>query len=200
MRDNVLWLLEGASSDAVAGGTQWYPIARRWCKLQAKRYDVRPVVVAAIISALSPRNKWATNLKDTIAVLESYADGYRHPFNIIATAFKKNVEKAWKVVVEDDPSYVTTSPKTRAFVDNIANPGSKLVTVDVWAMRICEGDLLMKPKTLNEQKYQAYADVYLDVAQEVELKPSVLQAITWVEARNRAGIDARSAQQQLRLL
>ena len=200
MRDNVLWLLEGASSDAIAGGTQWYPLARRWCKLQAKQYDVRPVVVAAIISALSPRNKWKTNLEDTITVLESYADGYRHPFNITAHTFRKNVEKAWQVVVEDNPSLVTTSPKTRAFVDNIANPGSKLVTVDVWAMRICEGNLMMKPKTLTEKRYKRYADVYLDVAHEMEMKPSVLQAITWVEARNRAGIDARSAQQQLRLL
>lgn len=200
MRENILWLLEGASSDAIAGGTEWYPLARRWCKLQAKQYDVRPVVVAAIISALSPRNKWKTNLEDTIAVLESYADGYRHPFAIIAHTFRKNVERAWQVVVEDDPSYVTTSPKTRAFVDNITNPGSKLVTVDVWAMRICEGNLMMKPKTLDEKRYKRYADVYLDVAQEREMKPSVLQAITWVEARNRAGIDARSAQQQLRLL
>ena len=104
------------------------------------------------------------------------------------------------VVTEDDPSLVTTSPKTRAFVDNISNPRSKLVTVDVWAYRICEGNLLLKARSLVGDVYEKYADVYTELALEREMKPCVLQAITWVEARNRAGIDARSARHQMRLL
>ena len=67
--DNVQWMLDNASVDAVESGTAWYPIVRRWCKVKAVEYSVRPVVVSALISALSPRNSWERNLTDAEQVL-----------------------------------------------------------------------------------------------------------------------------------
>lgn len=199
MRDNILWMLDGASSHAIEAGKAWYPIARRWCQVKAREYGVRPIVVAAIISALSPRNKWQRNLYDAEQVLINYAEGYHHPFNIVSCTFRRNVERAWNIVDHDDPSIAMTSPKTRAFVDNIINPLSELVTVDVWAMRIAEGDMSLRAKPLGEKKYQMYASAYVDAAKEVGMKPCDIQAITWVEARSRARMK-EAAFTQLRLL
>jgi len=190
-------MLDQASTDAVEAGLAWYPIARRWCKVKAREYGVRPVVVAALISALSPRNKWERNLYDAEQVLINYAEGFQHPFNIVSGTFRRNVEKAWNVVTLDKPALVTTSPKTRAFVDNIINPVSKRVTVDVWAYRICQGDMTLGAVSFTDKQYTTYASAYREVAVEHKLKACEVQAITWVEARAR---EKQSAMTQMRLL
>ncbi len=198
--DNVQWMLDNASVDAVESGKAWYPIVRRWCKVKAAEYGVRPVVVAALISALSPRNRWERNLSDAEQVLINYAEGFHHPFNITSGTFRKNVEKAWRIVVNDNPDEVLTSPKTRAFIDNIINPGSQVVTVDVWALRVCEGDMFIGARSIGEKKYLEYSDAYMEVAHEMEVLPCTVQAITWVEARNRTMVAKKAAIQQMRLL
>ncbi|MCK5308743.1 MAG: hypothetical protein KAJ73_09040 [Zetaproteobacteria bacterium] len=200
MKDNIMWMLEGASQDAILGGQAWYPIVRRWCRVKAAEYEVRPVVVAALISALSPRNKWKRNLSDAEQVLCQYAEGIQHPFGISSGTFRKNVEKAWNVVTLDRPELVMTSPKTEAFVDNIINPASELVTVDVWARRIAKGDMTLQAKSIGVRKYAEYSSLYKEVADEIGMKACEVQAITWVEARNRSAKFKRSAFTQLRLL
>jgi len=200
VKDNILWMLEGASPDAVLSGQAWYPIVRRWCHVKATEYGVRPVVVAALISALSPRNKWSRNLSDAEQVLCQYAEGFKHPFGIKSGTFHKNVYKAWNVVTHDDPTLVMTSPKTEAFVDNIIDPASELVTIDVWAHRIAMGDMTLQAKSIGVRKYAEFSSVYKEVAGEVGMKACDVQAITWVEARNRSDKFKRSAFTQLRLL
>jgi hypothetical protein len=199
VQENVLWFYEQASPEAVQSGLAWYDIASRWCHIKAQEYEVRPEVVAAIVSALSPRNKWQRNLYDTEQVLLNYAEGYQHPLNIVSGTFRKNVEKAWRVIINDDPSEVLTSPKTKAFVDNIVNPHTSVeVTVDVWARRIAEGDLTLPARSIVGDAYVEYANAYREVAEDVGLRPCQLQAVTWVEARNRVG--NKVVAEQLRLL
>ncbi len=198
--DNIMWMLNDASSDAVESGRAWYPLARRWCYAKADEYGVRPVVVAALISALSPRNRWERNLYDAEQVLLNYAEGFHHPFNVMSATFRKNVEKAWNVITLDDPGLVTTSPKTEAFVDNIIDPLSKLVTVDVWAHRVCMGDMTMKAKSIGRKQYAKYSLAFTRVAQEVGLRPYEVQAITWVEIKNRSKKYKKSGMIQKRLL
>jgi hypothetical protein len=127
-----------------------------------------------------------------------WADGVRHPFNIVSQTFRKNVEKAWDIVMTGDPAPAMRSPKTRAFVDNLSCLVSDEVTVDVWARRIAEGDLDLKAKGIGEKLYAQYAEAYREVARDVGRRPCEVQAITWVEARNRKRVRARG--HQLRLL
>jgi hypothetical protein len=95
-----------------------------------------------------------------------------------------------------------TSPKTRAFVDNITWPKSEEVTVDTWAYRIAEGNLMLPAKGLNEKRYLVYAEAYKNAAQRIGLRPCEVQAITWVEARDRVRTHKkmrRAGASQLRL-
>lgn len=185
MQDNILWFLEQASQAAYEDGMNWYQDAYKWSMFKADQYDVDAEVVAAIISALSPRNEWSRNLYDTDRLLMCYERGDSGPELVRSATFSKNVLKAWKVRHTSDVSLVMTSPKTRAFVDNITWPESKEVTVDTWAYRIAEGDLALPAKGLNEKRYLVYADAYKSAAQTCGLRPCEVQAITWVEARDR---------------
>ncbi len=203
MKGNILWFLEQASQAAYEDGMNWYQDAYKWSMFKADQYDVTAEVVAAIISALSPRNEWSRNLFDTDRLLMCYERGDAGPDLVRSATFSKNVLKAWRVRHTGDASLVMTSPKTRAFMDNITWPKSEEVTVDTWAYRVAEGDLMLPAKGLNEKRYQVYAEAYRSAAAEVELRPCELQAITWVEARDRIRILKKTkgaCASQLRLL
>ncbi len=199
MESNILWFLEQASEAARENGMSWYDDAYKWSMFKADQYDVEVDVVAAIISALSPRNEWSRNLHDTDKLLMCYERGDDGPELVKSATFGKNVMKAWRVRHTGDASLVMTSPKTRAFVDNITWPKSQEVTVDTWAYRIAEGDLQLPAKGLNEKRYQVYAEAYKNAAAKVELRPCELQAITWVEARDRVRSIKKASSLQLRL-
>jgi hypothetical protein len=197
---NVLWLLEQADAQSVEDGMAWYSDAHQWAEYKAMQYGVDTEVVAAIISALSPRNEWSRNLADTDRLLMCYDRG-DHSYDLVKSAtFRKNVVRAWMVREREDPTIVMTSPKTRAFVNNITWPEGDDVTVDTWAYRICEGDLTLPAKGLKVKTYDMYAEVYREAAKIVGLRPCELQAITWVEARKRAKALKSGAMHQLRLL
>ncbi len=185
MEKNILWLLEQASPVALEEGMNWYPDAHKWAEFKAGQYDVSPEVVAAIMSALSPRNEWTRNLYDTDKLLMCYERGDHDPAFVNAATFKRNVMRAWIVRDKQDPTIVMTSPKTRAFVGNITYPHGPDVTVDTWAYRIAEGNLKLKARSLPKSRYEKYAEAYRSAAQVCGLRPCEVQAITWVEARQR---------------
>jgi soluble lytic murein transglycosylase-like protein len=200
MEANVLWLYEQADEQSVEDGMNWYPDARSWAFLKAQQYGVEVDVVAAIISALSPRNEWSRNLLDADRLLMCYERGDHGPDFVNSATFKKNVWRAWMVRAKLDSTIVMTSPKTRAFVDNITWPEGESVTIDTWAYRIAEGNLSLPAKGLSRKNYDRYAGVYQRAARFVGLRPCELQAVTWVEARKRVKILKRGSMLQMRLL
>ncbi len=202
MKENILWLLEQASSVALEEGMKWYPDANKWAAFKAGQYDLDLEVVAAIMSALSPRNEWTRNLHDTDNLLMCYERGDHDPAFVNAATFKKNVMRAWIVRDKQDPTIVMTSPKTCSFVGNITYPHGPDVTVDTWAYRIAEGNLKLKARSLPKSRYEKYAEAYREAAQETGLRPCEVQAITWVEARQRVKTDKsmkKAGMAQLRL-
>lgn len=200
MESNILWMLEQADTQSVVEGTHWYSDAHSWALFKAQQYGVDMEVVAAIVSALSPRNEWTRNLYDADQLLMCYERGDHGPDLVKSATFKKNVVRAWMVREKHDPTIVMTSPKTCAFVENITWPDGPSVTVDTWAYRIAEGDLNLPAKGLSPAKYEVYAQAYRNAAEFVSMRPCELQAITWVEARRRVKSLKRGAMHQLRLL
>jgi hypothetical protein len=164
----------------------WYPDAHKWAQFKAQQYEVEVDVVAAIISALSPRNEWTRNLYDADKLLMCYERGDHDPAFVNSATFKNNVMRAWIVRDKCDASVVTTSPKTSAFVNNITWPKGPDVTIDTWAYRIAEGDLKLPARSFGKKLYEKYADAYREAADYIGLIPCEVQAITWVEARHRA--------------
>jgi len=200
VNSNILWLLEQADAQSYEDGLNWYTDAHQWAQYKAMQYGVEVEVVAAIISALSPRNEWSRNLADTDRLLMCYDRGDLDSEFVRSATFRKNVVRAWIVRDRLDPTVVMTSPKTRAFVDNITWPKGNAVTVDTWAYRIAEGDLNLPAKGLSQRAYDVYAEEYRKTARFVNLRPCELQAITWVEARKRVKALKRGAMLQMRLL
>ena len=191
--ENILQVYHACSGYEVEENKDWYARARLWCVHRAQMYDVSVRTVAAVISALSPRNKWERNLVDADQLLFAVKNGYSVA-SVVSSTFMNNVIKAYDIVALEQPELAETTMKTRSFLNCIDNPMSDDVVIDVWAMRVLLGDLKWKARGLSNGEYQEYAQAYRIAGKEVTLKPMEVQAVTWCAVRNRKRAHASACQ------
>jgi hypothetical protein len=194
---NILEVYHNAPVDLKESGALWYAQAHHWCEVRAQLYGLSVETVAAVVSALSPRNKWERNLKDADQVLYAAANQKTPAWPKCAT-FSQNVVKAYFIAVDQAPERALTSPKTRAFVKCIVDPHHEsAVVVDVWAKRVADGNPNAPAVGLNEHMYKLYADAYRQAAKKVGALPLEVQAATWVMFRYQVGNGVPAGQMTL---
>ena len=169
-----------ATDSDIDNGIAWYKQAHYICKDLAKQYNTKLETVASIISALSPRNKWPQNIKDTITVLDAIHRNLT-PDDIKVCTFHKNKRKAF-LLGKDQVSITDKSLKTFSFVNNIANLDASYVTIDVWHLRACFGRTIKT--TPNRKAYDQIRRLTLAKAESKGLKGFEYQAIIWNSVKN----------------
>jgi hypothetical protein len=176
--NNIRRVLSAATQEEMNQGLAWYRDARIFCRRMAKTYDISLDVAIGVLSALSPRNKWENNLRDAENVMKACKAGLG-PSDVTVTTFTFNKEKAFRIIRENAPILSKTSNKTASFFDNIRNPQSNELTVDIHAFSIFMG-FRAENGTLTDTHYEAIADAYRRVAKREGYRPYEVQAITWV--------------------
>ena len=169
-----------ATDKDIDNGIAWYKQAHYICKDIAKQYNTTTEVVASIISALSPRNKWPQNIKDTITVLSAIHEN-RSPEDVKVCTFHKNKRKAF-LLGKKQAEITDDSLKTFNFVKNIAHLDESNVTIDVWHLRACFGKTIK-----NSPGRKAYDQIRLLTIAKAEakgLKGFEYQAIIWNSVKN----------------
>lgn len=174
VRKNLIYWYEQASLEEHANGLDWYQRANEFCEARAEHFGVSPEVVAGVVSALSPRNKWGKNIEDTTRVLMAHRDGVP-PCSVKVSTFDSNKQKAFDIL---DGKAVKWGPKTESFVKNIANLDRSRVTVDMWHWRACFNKM-RAPKSLTELKYREIEQITIDTAEEYHLSGFQFQAVIW---------------------
>ena len=155
----------------------WYDRLHDHCHLIAGIYSVPYWKVAGIISALSPNNKLNRNLIDAENLIKLGASAKVCTYN-------ENKEKALKILNAATISEVYAvfkGRKTLSFFDNIVNPQSERVTIDVWMIRVfgIQGSLTDKRYRDAEASISSYAS-------KIGVKPMELQAMLWTAQRGSA--------------
>ena len=156
-------------------GKDWYREANAWCNSQASRYSLPLETVCGVMSALSPGTNWEQNKKDTIAILEKRKD-YK------CTTYGPNVLKAREILADGIPRFsMKTGPKTYNFYYNILDPEHPdYITIDRHAYTIATDEMY---SGLHTAAYLRIAERYRKAADILDLLPSELQAILWVDYR-----------------
>jgi hypothetical protein len=175
---NILNIFNQATEQEKNEGVLWYADAREFCKNAAKEYNISLEVVVAVISALSPRNKWKQNLKDAVTVLEAVRKGLG-PDDVKVCTFHSNKRKAFAIVIENNPNLAKATAKTASFFDNIRFDESTAVTIDVHAYRVFTGDY-GPAKSINGSQYSEAVKAYCEAAEITGLRAYELQAICWM--------------------
>lgn len=161
-----------ASPLAITEGLDWYETAADTCQLLAERHGCTFVQACSVVAALSPRARWAHNLRmarDFLATGQARTMGSR-------------IEAARRALDEGLDSFnPQTSPKVLEFARAIAGyPGA--IVVDVW---ICRAAGLDKDSPTKRQRLEIQA-AFRRVSRQFGLTPRETQAIVWVVERGKA--------------
>lgn len=162
---------EAAHADR-AEGRRWYPNAEANIASLAEAFGIGRPAVAGIVAALSPQQKWRTNLNSARLVLEGR----------VPSGYGANRVKAEALRDGASPFDVLGGDKVTSFWANLIGSG-ETVTVDVWAQRAATGKNLPPPRGA---RYRAIADAYRAAAKIVGESPRDFQAIIWLATRPQA--------------
>lgn len=169
-----------ATDDMIKEGLEWYQKAHEFCEEMSKEYEYCPLVVAGVVSALSPRNKWQRNLEDAEAVLHAVNEGLS-PDEVKVCTFNKNKYKAF-AIAKREVSIAESSRKTYAFVENIASLNEDYVTIDVWHQRALFNKFI-ESMSVGKIAYEQIQELTIKKAKEVGMKGYEYQAVIWVSVK-----------------
>jgi hypothetical protein len=181
IKENLRHFYNIASDEDRIKGKQWYVKANLYCEELAVKYGYNKTTVAAVLSQLSPRNKWERNLIDTETVLSAIKEGLG-PEDVKVCTFNSNKVKAFKIAKLEETINIE-SPKTFSFLQNIAHLDERYVTVDIWHTRAAFNKMI-PPKYLSTNLYNELQKITIQEAKELGLKGYEYQAIIWETIKN----------------
>lgn len=168
-------------------GMRWYTDAHNFCVDVSEQCDVSHKIVAAVVSVLSPRNKWERNKLDAQTLIETKKSGGAMEDFSVCT-FTGNKQRAWDLMDLEkspfDPDKYFKGLKTRCFWDNIVYSNSARVTIDTWAARAAYNTRGNWSRSLKKSEYCRLEKQYISSAKSVGVDPKAFQAIVWVNLRN----------------
>ena len=180
---NLDYFFNVATKQDIKHGLNWYKDANEKAIEISKKYDIDVYKVAQVISALSPRNKWAQNIKDADKVCEAFTLGIG-PENIKVCTFHTNKFKSYNIL-NNNVTITDKSLKTFNFVNNIAYLNNDFLTVDIWHLRACFNDKInINSATIGRIAYEQIKRLTIKKANKLGIKGFELQAIIWLSTQN----------------
>ena len=172
-----------ATDEEIKNGRKWYADANKIVKIISNpilKFNTTEIIAASVLSALSPRNKWEQNIKDTIKVFQAIKDG-KTAEQIKVCTFHTNKFKAFEIA-KGNKTITKDSQKTFAFVNNIAHLDDNFVTIDVWHLRACFNKTM---GSCGKLAYEQIQKLTIKKADKLGLKGYEYQAIIWESIRNK---------------
>ena len=178
--------LNAASDKDWQDGKQWYKEAQDFCKYLASEFDIDSYTCAAVVSALSPNNKWQRNKIDAFNVIKAFKQG-KTPKSVSCCTYNANKEKSF-AILKGSIELSAKSPKTHSFAMNCGLLSSDHITIDKWHIRAC----LVRPcngvtdtiESITVAQYRRIEAITVKLAHKYGLKGYELQAIIWVAIKH----------------
>jgi len=181
---NILKVYRRATTDDIINGVEWYDRAKRYADTISKWTNTNLNTVIGVMAALSPNNKWERNVKDCERMVQAWKSGDDlDDFKV--SCYNTMKLKAWSILennLTSDDEILTrlNGQKIRSFYSNIR--GLDEVTIDGHALNIALGirqGLTTDKTNMSKKVYKQMQEVYVRAAKRVDIKPHILQAITW---------------------
>jgi hypothetical protein len=176
-------------------GRQWYQNAYSVCVTLGEKYGVHSDIVAGVIAALSPNNRWESNVIDAEIMLRAWAAEIDYSSVKVAT-YSNNKDKAATIIDcnlnREQIVKVLRGNKTVAFFLCIASNGdSDTPCIDGHAYNVWNGTVstLKEVPSLSDKTFRIIQDAYRDAAKIISTvtgeyhSAAQVQAITWVAYR-----------------
>ena len=195
---NIIACRRRAKPQDVAQGIAWYAEAYEECRTIADKYDLPIHIVVGVVAALSPNNRWTTNVTNARDLIDAFVNG-RDMDSVSVCTYGKMKEKAWSIlqiksmrnrVVKD----ALNGRKIVCFYENIM--GEDTCTIDGHARNIAYNErvnLTDNKTNIGKKEYELLQMAYSRAAARCtvngrKFKAYELQAVTWVTWRKQHGI------------
>ena len=192
MISNITHCYFDATPEQIAGGMAWYGNAYDAAYDIGVKYDVPVYIVVAVVSALSPNNKWVRNLVNADALIGAFIRGDGID-SVKVSTYHKMKQKAWDILATkpdyDGAKRMLKGQKITSFFCDIM--GEFNVTIDGHARNIAYNErigLTDDRTNIGVREYRGLQNAYKDAAQQLDMMPYQLQAVTWRVWRDRYGI------------
>mgnify|MGYP003639389834 FL=1 len=203
---NIIAMRRKAKPEDVSHGIAWYAEAYEQCRIMADRYDLPIYIVAGVVAALSPNNRWSTNVTNAYDLINAWHNDDT-PDNVSVCTYNAMKLKAWSILREmpdryeendtlivDEVKTILNGKKIVCFYENIM--GDDTCTIDGHARNIAYNErvnLTDNKTSIGVKEYANLQDAYRIAASRCRvngrrLKAYELQAITWVTWRKLHGI------------
>lgn len=162
-------LIMRASLRDVEAASRWYHDAHDVARIVADNLSCSIEVAASIVSAFSPRQSWALNVRNAIA----FSKGED------VKCLTNNLTMARNALTMGFDAL--KGQKTNAFARAIAGDDDAVV-IDVWMMRAA----MMPTDSPNKTQYAFVSDAIRDAAALFGITPRTAQALIWIIVRGSA--------------
>ena len=158
-----------ATMSQVEAASVWYFEAQEVAEDVAENMGASLEIGASIVSAFSPRERWASNVAKALAF----------SMNKPVTGLSNNLRMAQDAMTLGFDAL--KGLKTNAFARAIAGD-TDAVVIDVWMMRAAG----MDTDSPNKSQYLALSDAVRKVASDHGITPRTAQALIWIIVRGSA--------------
>jgi hypothetical protein len=159
-----------ATFGQVEQAAKWYLDAENVAREVATNLGVGLEIGATVVSAFSPRERWAKNVANaiTFSLGEPVTGVLSNNLRMANTALEKGFD-------------ALKGLKTNAFARAIAG-NEEAVVIDVWMLRA----LGIEKKTPSQSQYLEMAKAVTEVATKYGMTPRAMQALIWIVIRGSA--------------
>jgi hypothetical protein len=173
---HILRVYDRATPEDIRCGRSWYPQAHAIAWSLAPS----PTVGAGVIAALSPNTAWAWNVR--------LAHRFFSSNGLDCPTTSDRARKARRILAGEHPLSVLRGLKERAFFRLIEDPTVEEVCVDRHAAAVALGTSLYPEHYLAlPARVATIRACYIWAARRLGLRPSALQAVTWLTWRRLVG-------------
>lgn len=174
--------IQTADIETIDAGMQWYSSAYEQCRLLASKYSTSPVLVASIVAALSPRNKWARNLIDAENVIShKFCNTPLKKCAVYNAMLRKALSLCDESLTFEQREVILNGRKIQSFFLNICGISNR-VTIDSWIDLAYAGKYkaTKNRKALGLPRYRKIEQDFIKLSEKYACKPYQLQAIVWL--------------------
>jgi len=162
-------ILLNASFGQVEQAALWYADAEKIAHEVARNLNSSLEIGASVVSAFSPRERWATNVEKAV----SFSLGQK------VVGLPNNLKMAEASVHLGFDAL--KGPKTNAFARAIAGDQNAVV-IDIWMMRAAK----MEKDSPTKGQYIELSQAVKRVSAQYEMTPRTAQALIWIMVRGSA--------------
>jgi hypothetical protein len=162
-------LVARATLGQIEDASTWYNDAENVAREVAENLNVSVEAGASVVSAFSPRERWASNVSKAIAF----------SLGLEVRGLPNNIRMANEAITHGFDAL--RGPKTNAFARAIAGDEDAIV-IDIWMMRAA----LVDSDSPNKTQYREMSEAVSVIARKTGMTNRTIQALIWIVIRGSA--------------